>query len=181
MLELPEGFLRGFSIVVAHDDNLGIGRSECIPWHVPEDLRHFKEVTTTQVEGKFKPVVIMGMSTWYSINSRPLPGRENVVVSRKYREIAEVSSYTDLNMAISAICRAHRCGDVFVIGGGQIYSQVLSHPALSTIYATEIKGNYECDVTIPEYRYDRFAIADATPWLKSERGVSYRFLKYVTK
>src|SRR5689334_4792565 len=72
-----------FSIIVAVDEQFGIGRNKLLPWNIPGDMKHFKEITTRSSEGK-QNFVIMGRKTWDSIPEkfRPLPGRVNCVLSR---------------------------------------------------------------------------------------------------
>lgn len=108
------------SLVVAVSDGGVIGKGGTLPWHIPEDLKHFKEKTL----GK---VVVMGRKTWESIpeSFRPLPGRDNVVVSRNadYSVPNSVKVYTSLDAAITAY--KHRA--IAIIGGGQIYALGLSY------------------------------------------------------
>jgi dihydrofolate reductase len=163
---------------VAHDEALGIGKNDYMPWHIPEDLQRFKEITTELKDDGYKPAVIMGMNTWYSIREKALPGRANVVLSRKTREIPEAEAYSDFQLAVGAICRSKKCGNVFVIGGGQIYKMALEHPALTGMYITEVRGDYRCDVHFPEYRGLKLKLVDSTHWQKSVGGEEFRYLKY---
>jgi dihydrofolate reductase len=175
---LPEGHLRGFTIVVAHDSNLGIGKDGGMPWHLPEDLRNFREVTSKS-SNAHQPVVIMGHGTWESIGCRPLPGRTNVVVSRKNREIPEVGNCRDLDKAITSYCSWARGGSVYIIGGGSVYEQALRHPALVSLVVTEIKGDLACDTFMADYRgLPGLKEESATPWKTSEKGLEYRFVTY---
>ena len=114
------------ALVVAHSRNRVIGRDGGLPWHLPTDMRHFKELTTGGT-------VVMGRKTWDSLPERfrPLPDRRNVVVSRRGCALEE--ALTD---------------DCFVIGGGEVYAQAL--PKADRVYATEIEADVEGDVTFPE-------------------------------
>ena len=176
-MKLPEGFLKGFHIVVAHDSNMGIGRNGGMAWHLPEDLKRFREITGSAPVDR-QSAVIMGFGTWDSIR-RPLPNRFNAVVSSKRREIPEVGTYNSLDYAIRALCSWSRCGQVFVIGGGSIYEQALKHPALAGLYVTEIQGDHACDTFMAEYHaLGGLKQEEATKWLTAENGMKYRFVHY---
>lgn len=129
------------SLIVAAAENGCIGRGGDLPWHIPEDLRHFKRLTMG------RPVV-MGRKTWESIEKRlggPLPGRENIVLSR---------SGLSLDDAL-----AGREGEVFVIGGAQIYALAL--PRADRIYLTRVHRSVKGDTFFPEL--------DATQWAETAR------------
>lgn len=118
--------------------NRVIGRDNRLPWHLPADLRHFKQLTIG------KPV-LMGRKTWESIG-RPLPGRTNIVVTRArdYRAPGCVVVHS-LDEAFSA---AGQSGEVMVIGGAEFYRQVL--PRADCIYLTLVHGEFEGDTFFPE-------------------------------
>ena len=123
------------SLVVAHSANRVIGRDGGLPWHLPGDLRRFRELTTGHA-------VVMGRRTYESLPDafRPLPNRRNVVLTSDpaYRaDGAEV--VTDLDAALAGPC--------FVIGGGEIYAQALPHAA--RVYATEIEAELDGDTFFP--------------------------------
>lgn len=149
---LPEGYLRGFSIVVAHDEELGIGRDGMLPWSIPEDLKRFRTITTTSESSVYQPLVMMGMTTWKSLPKRPLPSRANAVLSRTRQDIPEVLTFTDFGRALDVLCRTQRCGSIYVIGGASVYEEAVRHPALTGIYVTEVAGTHGCDRFFPEYR-----------------------------
>jgi dihydrofolate reductase len=123
------------SLVVAHSANRVIGRDGGLPWHLPGDLRRFRELTTGHA-------VVMGRRTYESLPDafRPLPNRRNVVLSSdpSYRaDGAEVVA--DLEAALAARC--------FVIGGGVTYAQALPHA--QRVYATEIDAQIDGDTFFP--------------------------------
>jgi dihydrofolate reductase len=123
------------SIVVAHASNRVIGYHGELPWRLPSDLRHFRELTVGHT-------VLMGRRTFESlpVAHRPLRERRNVVVSHnpEFRPAA-VEVHTSLEAALSA------CGeDCFVIGGDSVYAQAL--PLADRVYATEIEANPPGDV-----------------------------------
>jgi dihydrofolate reductase len=121
------------ALVVAYSANRVIGRDGGLPWHLPGDLRRFKEITSGGT-------VVMGRRTWDSLPERfrPLPDRRNVVVSRNGCDAPEV-------------CRSveEALGDgCFVIGGGQLYAAALDRA--DRIYATEVAEAVQGDVAFPE-------------------------------
>jgi dihydrofolate reductase len=114
------------ALVVAYSANRVIGRDGGLPWRLPGDLRRFKELTTGGT-------VVMGRKTWDSLPPRfkPLPDRENVVVSRSGRRLDDALT-----------------PDCFVIGGGEIYAQALERA--DRVYATEVEGEVDGDAFFPE-------------------------------
>ena len=127
------------SMIVAHADNRIIGKNNDMPWHLPADLAYFKKITLG------KPI-IMGRKTYESIG-RPLPGRQNIVISRDENyQAAGIDSVTSVEQAISL---TGEVDEVMVIGGGAIYAHCL--PFANRLYITHIKSNIEGDTQFPEY------------------------------
>lgn len=125
------------SIIVAIARNYTIGSANSMPWHLPEDFRHFKQVTM----GK---AVIMGRKTYESIG-RPLPGRRNIVITRNADLLIEgCEMATSLDEAI-ALCDPTE--ENFVIGGGEIYRQAM--PIADKLYITHIDAEFEGDTRFP--------------------------------
>lgn len=118
------------TIVVAAASDNAIGRDGDMLWHIPADLRHFKEVTRGGT-------VVMGRKTWESLPKRPLPGRRNIVITRSsdyHSPGAEV--VTGLDEALRLTITDER---VYIIGGGEIYRQTL--PIADCVELTRIEGN----------------------------------------
>lgn len=124
------------SIVVAYDNNRVIGGNNAIPWQglMPADMRHFKDLTMSKS-------VVMGRKTYESIG-RPLPYRQNIVVSRQDIEYDQVKVVHSLAHAY-----ASAQSDVVVIGGAEIYNLALDD--VDVIYATEIHTDSKGDVFFP--------------------------------
>ena len=120
-------------------DNRAIGVNNALPWHCPEDLKHFKALTLGHT-------IIMGRKTFDSIG-RPLPGRNTIVVTRnKALVIPGCAVVNSLDEAIAA------CADedeVFVVGGAELYAEAL--PVAETLYITEIMQDVEGDTYFPEF------------------------------
>lgn len=117
--------------------NRVIGRDNKIPWHLPEDFRWFKQCTTGQV-------ILMGRKTFESLG-KPLPNRTNVVVSRS-AELPGVEIVRDLE---SFNPEAYSGREVWVIGGAEIYTQLL--PKCTDLYLTVVQRDVEGDAYFPEF------------------------------
>jgi dihydrofolate reductase len=132
-------------LILARAANGVIGRDNRMPWHLPEDLAHFKRTT-------LGCPVIMGRKTWDSLppRFRPLPGRANVVLSRDAGWAAEgAQRAASLDEAL-ALCAGQP--DVWVIGGAQVYAQAL--PRAATAVVTEIDRAFEGDAFAPDFGPD---------------------------
>ena len=128
------------SLVVAASRNGVIGRDGGLPWHISSDLKLFKQITMG------KPV-IMGRKTWDSLPRKPLPGRRNIVISRKTDfplQGAESARTVGEALALANIGNPH---EVSVIGGGEIYR--LFWPLADQIYLTEVDLEVEGDTLFP--------------------------------
>ena len=126
------------SIIVAVAENGVIGDNNRLLWHISEDLRRFKRITTGHP-------VVMGRKTWESLG-RPLPGRENVVVTRRELSFDGARTVHSLDEAYALFPPEE---EVFVIGGAQIYGEAL--PAADRFYLTRVHRAYEGDTRFPEW------------------------------
>ncbi len=137
------------SIIVAMSSNRVIGVNNSLPWHLSEDLKHFKTLTTGHT-------IIMGRKTYESIG-KPLPNRRNIVISRNlnafYGGVEVVHSLED------AFSTSSNDKEVFIIGGSNIYEQSLH--LVEHLYITEIKKAFEGDAFFPEI--------DKSLWTESAR------------
>jgi dihydrofolate reductase len=133
------------ALIAAHAQNRVIGLHNQMPWHLPEDLKHFKAMTLG------KPI-IMGRKTWDSLG-RPLPGRLNIVVSRQpglQLGGAEVlSSLDEALVRAEQWAREQGADEMMLIGGGQLYAQALEQA--SRLYLTRIDVSAQGDTFFPEY------------------------------
>lgn len=127
------------SFVVARADNGVIGRDNALPWRLPEDLKHFKRLTTG------KPVV-MGRKTWESLG-RALPARHNIVVTRDAGYAAEGA--TVVGGLDAALAAAGDVEEVCVIGGAAIFAAAL--PIATVVHLTEVHAAPEGDVVMPPF------------------------------
>lgn len=145
------------SIIVAVAANGVIGDNNSLLWHISEDLRNFKRITSGHP-------VVMGRKTFESLG-RPLPNRTNVVVSRTVTEIEGCRVAASLDAAIAMFPEDE---EVFIIGGAQIYAQALD--SADKIYLTRVEHDYEGDTSFPEW--------DATRWHLTSREAFPRGEKY---
>ena len=142
-----------FSIVVAVDEKFGIGRQGGLPWNLPGDLKHFKEVTMQG--GPRQNIVIMGRKTWESIppKFRPLPGRINLVLTRDPAIFfPNAIRALDLEDALALTTKPplkDTVGDIYVIGGGEVFNTAIRHPACQKLFITHVQQSYDCDRFFP--------------------------------
>lgn len=129
------------ALIVAHDPNLVIGKDGTLPWHYSEDLKYFKRITMGHP-------ILMGRGVFEEIDEKPLPGRENIVLSRT-RTYDHVSTFSSLDDALGYLQEKNE-EQVFVIGGGEVYKQVM--PKADKLFVTEIHKEHEGDTFFPEYR-----------------------------
>lgn len=131
------------AIIVAMDRNRLIGNNNQLPWHLSEDLAHFKKITTDKT-------VIMGRKTYQSIG-KPLPKRNNIVISRnKNLKIAGVTILSSLD----EICKLANKQQVIIIGGASLYAQVL--PLCNLLYITQINHAFVGDAHFPEINLSKW-------------------------
>ena len=134
------------SLIVAMDKNRGIGRDNDLMWHLPNDMRFFKETTENQI-------VVMGRKNYDSIPEkyRPLPNRENVILTKNTSfEASNCSVFHSLDAALSAY-QSDKNRKFFIIGGGQIYKLALEAKILEEMFITHIDGNYDADTFFPDF------------------------------
>ena len=141
-----------------------IGADGRLPWHLPEDLRHFRELTTGST-------VVMGRRTWESLPERfrPLPGRVNVVLTTDPDWAAEGARRA--GSVAEALATAD--GDVWVIGGGQVYAAFLPHA--QRVVVTEVDARVDGDTWAPELgaEWRRVSRQPADGWSMSTTGLRY--------
>lgn len=126
------------SIIVAVAENGVIGDRNALLWHISEDLKHFKALTTGHP-------VIMGRKTYESLG-RPLPNRENVVLTRQALEIPGCRVVHSLDEAVALFPETE---ELFIIGGAQVYAEAL--PRAARLYLTRVGHSYEGDTRFPEW------------------------------
>ncbi len=148
-----------------------IGRDGGIPWRIPEDMARFRELTTGHA-------VVMGRRTWESLPDqfRPLPGRDNVVVTRNPDWSAQGADRAGSVEAAFELLESEP--RVFVIGGGEIYAAAL--PLADELLLTEIDAEIEGDTTFPRWDRDEFEEVERRERI-NEGGTRFAFVRYVRR
>jgi len=143
-------------IIVAVDEEQGIGLNNTLPWHFSADMKHFKDVTMVTEDTAKQNAVIMGRKTWESLPEkyRPLPGRRNIVLSTQQNlQVAGATTANSLEQAISTLKSDESIEKIFIIGGGEIFRQGLEYAQTTGLYLTKIHDKFHCDTflaKIPE-------------------------------
>lgn len=154
---------RLIGLIWAQAANGVIGADNAIPWHLPEDLAHFRSVTTGST-------VVMGRHTWESLPARfrPLPGRRNVVLTRD-------GGWTASGAEVAHSLESALVGDVWVIGGAHVYAAAL--PLADVLEVTELRESFPGDVHAPVID-GSWTVASDSGWRESGSGLGYRWLRY---
>lgn len=132
------------AIIAAVDQNWGIGKNNDLMWHLPKDMRFFKDTTEHHL-------VVMGRKNYDSIplKYRPLTNRENIILTRNSLFKAEhCAVYHDLETCVAAYQDDPRT--LFIIGGGEIYRLALEKLNIRTMYITKVEHAYDADTFFPE-------------------------------
>lgn len=156
------------SLLVAMDKNQLIGKDNDLPWRLPADLAYFKRVTMGHP-------IIMGRKTYDSIG-RPLPGRENIIVTRDTSYKAEGCKVIH---SIEEIVKMNQQTDqeLFVIGGAEIFKEILPHS--DRLYITEINEGFDGDTYFPTFDKAKWKVISKEQGIKNEKNpYDYTFLVY---
>jgi len=158
------------TLIAAMDVKGGIGKDNKMPWHVSEDLQHFKRITDTNT-------LVMGRSTYESLGRKPLPDRVNIVMTSHVNSVYNhptddsVVAMNDLKGFVKDICDREQ---LFIIGGGKIYQAALEEDLVDDMIITRFSANAECDVFFPEFnRKDWLAPIFSTHQLNG--GITMRY------
>lgn len=156
------------SIVVAVDKAGGIGVNNTLPWHLPEDLAHFKRVTSGHA-------IIMGRKTFDSIG-RPLPNRRNIVITRNrdwsHDNVLAVGSLEDA-------LRETTGSPAFIIGGAQVFAECMH--MVDQLIVTEIDKTFDCDTFFPPVDKDRWIETARETAYSEANGCDYAFVTYTRR
>ncbi len=147
------------NVIVAVADNGVIGGDNQLLWHISEDLKHFKSITSGHP-------VVMGRKTYESLG-RPLPNRENIVISRSDIQIEGCRVVHSLQEALGLFSPSD---SVFIIGGAQIYAEAI--PLADRLYLTRVHNDYEGDTHFPEWNVEEWEIVSSEHF---ERGEKYEY------
>jgi dihydrofolate reductase len=159
------------SIIVAVSEDWGIGKDNELLWHISEDLKRFKRLTTGNT-------VIMGKKTWESLPRRPLAGRKNIVLTDNPQESIEnsVTAYS-IDDALSK-CSAGE--EIFIIGGGSIYRQFM--PIADRLFITHVHKKAPADIYFPEIDPGIWEITEKEEYKSDlEESIPYTYTIYERK
>jgi dihydrofolate reductase len=157
---------RKINAIVAVDDHWGIGKDGTMPWpNLSEDLKRFKELTDGSM-------IVMGKNTWLSLPRRPLPNRENIIVTRTLEDDFAIKVSGDPKAIITKLKQATD-KDIWIIGGAEVYRQFL--PYCNSVYITRIDGNYNCDTKFPEAILQRHFVIDYVEESVTDNDVLIRY------
>lgn len=155
-MNINEKLIMIYSIILASTLEGGIGFNNGIPWHIPEDLKLFKKITTDINCYVKKNAVIMGRKTWESLNSKPLKDRINIIITSNPSQISDNSNdilaFSNLDLAFNFCEENIYIDKVFVIGGRSLYHLCLNNDKylknLDYIHLSIIKEKKKCDTFI---------------------------------
>lgn len=162
--------MRTISIIVAIAQNNAIGCENRLLWHIPNDLKRFKEITLGHT-------VIMGMSTYESLPFKPLPGRRNIVMTRKQGVVlpgCEIAGSKEEAIALMDD------NENFIIGGAQIYEAFL--PLTDKLILTIVHKDYKADTFFPEINFSEWKEIEREDKVDScNLGFDYSYVTYIRK
>ena len=164
------------SLIVAIDSRGGIGKDNTIPWHISEDLKRFKRLTTGHT-------IIMGRKTWDSLPKKPLSGRLNIVLSRNPIKnwvnmdpdspVYFLLDWGPILKIASEWEKGKRNPEVFIIGGAQIFRQAIDMGIVNRLYLTRVEGDFDCDTFFPDYSQFKKIINEKEG---EENGMKYKYI-----
>lgn len=156
------------SIIVAIAQNNAIGKDNDLLWHISDDLKHFKSLTSGHP-------VIMGRNTWNSLPRRPLPKRRNIVLTHDSAFCDEGAEVAHSIAAVLDLVRDEE--EAFVIGGGNIYTQFL--PFAQKLYVTHVWQDFDADVFFPIIDASLFVkVSETEKMLDEPSGLTYTYADY---
>jgi dihydrofolate reductase len=161
------------SLIVAVSENGVIGKDNDLIWHLPNDMRFFKETTMGHH-------VIMGRKNFESIphKYRPLPNRTNVVITRQSDYKAEGCIVVNSVEAALQIAQENRDTEPFIIGGGQIYKLALEANLVDKIYLTKVYHPFEGDTFFPELNSDWKEVSKVENKADEKHSYDYDFITF---
>lgn len=160
-------------IIVATAQNNIIGGDNKLLWHIPEDLKRFKKITSGHT-------IIMGRKTFESLPS-VLPNRRHIIITRDTNFSVDNPNVEVIHSLDQVINRYKNTSEVaYIIGGGEIYKQVIH--TVDKIYLTKILQDFQGDTTFPQINYDEFNIEYQSEIYTCEKnGLKYQFIDLIRK
>ena len=163
--------MKPISIIVAIAQNYAIGKNNELLWHISDDLKHFKKITSGHT-------VVMGKKTWDSLPVKPLPNRKNIVLSDIQGE--KIGNCITVYSIPQALEMCDPDVENFIIGGGAVYQQFF--PLVQTLYITKVYKDFDADVFFPKILPAEWElIAKSENMLDIATNLKYQFLTYQRK
>ena len=134
------------SIIAAVADNYAIGKTNNLPWHLPADLKHFRQLTTGHA-------VVMGKRTFESLPNGPLPNRKNIVLTTVMSEGVN-EGYYEADSLEDALYLCEKEEIVFIMGGATVYKQSIDK--VDSMYITWVHSNFSADTYFPKINFDEW-------------------------
>ena len=160
------------SIVAAVADNYAIGKGNKLPWHLPADLKHFRELTTGHA-------VVMGKRTFESLPNGPLPNRRNVVLTSVMSEGVN-EGYFEADSLEDAFYLCEKEEKVFIVGGAAVYRQSLE--IAESLYITWVHHEFSADIYFPEVDFSKWEEVSRQDKSADEKNpYPYSFVHYKRK
>lgn len=160
------------SIVAAVADNYAIGKGNKLPWHLPADLKHFRELTTGHA-------VVMGKRTFESLPNGPLPNRRNVVLTSVMSEGVN-EGYFEADSLEDALYLCEKEDKVFIVGGAAVYRQSLE--IADSLYITWVHHEFSADIYFPEVDFSKWEEVSRQDMPADEKNpYPYSFVHYKRK
>jgi len=153
-----------FSIIVAIASNRAIGKNNRLLFHLPEDLKYFKKVTSGHT-------VIMGKNTWDSLPLKPLPGRTNIVLNREMELKCDQCVTLPSVDEVIRYCEKLNDPECFIIGGGEVYKTFL--PLAQRLYITRVEKEFEADTFFPEIPGNEWKLVSSTENFSEKENFRY--------
>ena len=152
------------NIIVGCCEKQGIGYKNTLPWHFKKDLKYFAKLT----KGNGNNAIVMGKNTWNSLPIKPLPGRDNLVLSTT---LIHDNCFKNIKQLKEHINNKNY-DEVWIIGGSQIYQQFIEDDDVKRIYLTNVERNYECDTFFPKFSGD-FLLTDTHSDMESDTKLTF--------
>jgi len=155
-------------VIAAMDKKRGIAKHGSVPWHLPEDMANFKQLTKSH-GGR----MLVGTTTFMNaLKRKPLEGRTTYVLTRKPQAVEGVQLVHDLESWLKSMGGQ----DIWIIGGASIYKQIIDNGLADELYLTHIDADFSCDQFFPDYQASFQLVSQTKP--KEYHGLHYNFAVY---
>lgn len=157
---------RALTLVVALDDCNGIGRNNTIPWHIKNDLKFFRYVTSKRIDQNKQNAIIVGRKT-YETFPKPLPNRLNIVVTSNpslantnYPNVVRVATFPE---AFNHAVADSNIENIFIAGGVSIYEEAMKSNLVKRLFVTRVKGDFQCTAVWSSFNVEGYRRVESIP------------------